>query len=256
MTFADAAEAWLLHAERQRALRRSTLVDYRELLDAYLLPAAPGLAQPDTAYGRAPFAAAAVDEIRSRQLKDWYEGLPSGRTADKLLMVVRAILGHARTRAHPDGSVGEVPAAGGRDVYSVEEIGRLVRAAANEQDAAIFMTAATTGLRRGELIALRWRDIDFAGQTIRVRASFGDGDLVRPRRGKAGSAPLVAEVAAALARLREREILTADHEPVFAGPADGRVDANALRRRYARAAKRAGLRPLPLDSLRDRDVRS
>jgi integrase len=33
----------------------------------------------------------------------------------------------------------------------------LVRAAADEQDAAIFLTAAFTGLRRGELIALRWR---------------------------------------------------------------------------------------------------
>ncbi|HEY5195973.1 MAG TPA: hypothetical protein VIJ51_02985 [Solirubrobacteraceae bacterium] len=40
VTFADAAEAWLLHGEHKRALKRSTLADYRQALDASLLPAA------------------------------------------------------------------------------------------------------------------------------------------------------------------------------------------------------------------------
>ena len=44
--------------------------------------------------------------------------------------------------------------------------------AASEQDSAVYLTAAFTGLRRGELLALRWRNIDFAGSVIRVRASF------------------------------------------------------------------------------------
>ncbi|MEA2371469.1 MAG: integrase [Solirubrobacteraceae bacterium] len=256
VTFADAAEAWLLHGERKRALKRSTLTDYRQALDAYLLPATPSRTRPDTAYGRAPFATTPLREIRSTQLKDWYEGLPYGRTAEKLLMIVRAILGHARSRgwieADPSGTVErqEVRYSGDYDFYSLEEIDALVRAAANEQDAAIFLTAAMTGLRRGELIALRWRDIDFTGQAIRVRANFSYGELVTPKSGKVRSVPMVPEVAQALARLGQREHFTADHDPIFAGTVGGHLDASALRRRYARAAKRAGLRPLPFHSLR------
>jgi integrase len=139
---------------------------------------------------------------------------------------------------------------GDYDFYSREEIDALVRAAASEQDAAIFLTASMTGLRRGELVALRWRDVDFPGQAIRVRANYSFGELVTPKSGKVRSVPMVPEVAQVLARLSQRERFTGDTDPVFAGSTGGHLDASALRRRYAAAAGRAGLRPLPFHSLR------
>lgn len=38
-TFADVAEDWLRDGELKRGLKRSTLRDYRQVLEAYLLPA-------------------------------------------------------------------------------------------------------------------------------------------------------------------------------------------------------------------------
>jgi integrase len=58
---------------------------------------------------------------------------------------------------------------------------------------------------RGEVVALRWRDVDFAGHALRVRANFSHGELVTPRSGKVRTVPMVPEVAQRLTRLRERE---------------------------------------------------
>ena len=92
--------------------------------------------------------------------------------------------------------------------------------------------------------------MDFVGQALRVRANYSHGQLVTPKSGKVGTVPMVPDVATALARLGQREHFTTDADPVFPGPSGGHLDASALRRRYTAAVTRAGLRPLPLDSLR------
>jgi hypothetical protein len=76
------------------------------------------------------------------------------------------------------------------EVFSVEEIWALVRAAESEQDAAIFLTAAFTGLRRGELIALRWRDGDFTAGRVRVCGSFAGARRTSPKSGRVRSVPM------------------------------------------------------------------
>ncbi len=256
VTFADAARAWLVHGARKRNLKRSTLKDYRQVLDAYLLPPGEDGGQAQTPYGRARFALTPLRDVQAAQVKAWYEALPYGRTTEKLLMVVRAIFAHARSRgwieADPTAMIErqQVRYSGDYDFYSREEISALARAAASEQDAAIYLTAAMTGLRRGELVALRWRDVDFPGQAIRVRANYSFGELVTPKSGKVRSVPMIPEVAQALARLSHREHHTSEQDPVFAGTVGGHLDASALRRRYTGAVRRAGLRALPFHSLR------
>ena len=136
------------------------------------------------------------------------------------------------------------------DVLTPEEVLALVRAAGSEQDAAIYRLAAFTGLRRGELLALRWRDVDFAGSVVRVRASYAAGQLTTPKSGKVRSVPMAPDVAAALTRLGQRTNWVGDDDLVFPGEAGDCLDGSALRRRYTAALARAGLRPLRFHDLR------
>ena len=142
-------------------------------------------------------------------------------------------------------------ASGDIDVFSPEEVWALVRAAATEQDGAIYLTAAFTGLRMGELLALRWRDVDFAGSAIRVRASYYAAALTTPKSGKVRSVPMAPDVAdGARAARRSARRLVGDDDLVFVGDAAAYLDGSALRRRYKAALARAGLRPLRFHDLR------
>jgi integrase len=126
----------------------------------------------------------------------------------------------------------------------------LVRAAASEQDGAIFLTAAFTGMRRGELIALRWRDVDFERSAVRVSGSYANGKLTTPKSGHGRVVPMVPEVAAALSRLSQRGWSVGDDELVFPGDFDAYVDGSALRRRFVAACARAELRAIRFHDLR------
>jgi integrase len=63
-------------------------------------------------------------------------------------------------------------------------------------DRAIFLTAAMTGLRKGELLALRWIDVDWPAARIRVRQNYVRGQFGTPKSKRSTrSVPMAAEVA-------------------------------------------------------------
>ena len=246
VTFADAASEYLQWLQGDRNRKPSTVRDYGSTIRAHLVPA---------------FGSRQIEDISSDDIERWKTGLGSetgmsNTTKLKILTILNGVFERARKvykLPHNPMAVVEKPSqrvGGDIDVYSVEEVLALVRAAADEQDAAIYLTAALTGLRRGELVALRWRDIDFSGQLIRVRVSFTEGGLTTPKSGKVRAVPMAPQVAEALARLADREHFTADDELVFPGTGGGYLDASALYRRYKRALALAGLRPLRFHDLR------
>ena len=172
-------------------------------------------------------------------------------------MVLGGIFQYAREqfrfRVNPVRDVAAPKAADGDelDFYSVEESTRArPQCRLRARHGAIFLTAALAGLRRGELVALRVRNVDFDGATIRVQGSYSHGELTMPKSGKPRPVPMAAEVAKALATLLSARGNPGPEELMFPGPDGSYLDASALRRHFVKGRDDAGLRPLRFHDLR------
>src|SRR5258708_8229204 len=54
----------------------------------------------------------------------------------------------------------------------MEQAQQLMAAAKGHNMEALFVLALTTGMRRGEILALKWQDINFSQNTLQVRRIF------------------------------------------------------------------------------------
>jgi integrase len=166
-------------------------------------------------------------------------GPPLGRLPRALARAGLSARAHHRCRAH------HPPA---KLTLSAAELE--ARRTQDEQDAAIFTTAAFAGLRLGELRALRWRDADFDLRVVHIRRSYSGGSEDVPKSGRVRAVPMVDQVALALEDLSRRERFVAPGDLVFPGPEGEVIDDSALRRRYY-----AALRAADIEHLRFHDLR-
>ncbi|MBX4954322.1 site-specific integrase [Rhizobium lentis] len=75
------------------------------------------------------------------------------------------------------------------------------------------LLAALCGLRRGEIVALRWRDVDFANGTVAIRESAEQvGTLVRYKETKSGKSRSVALSTTVLEELKRHRLSQAEEQ--------------------------------------------
>jgi integrase len=232
-TFADATEEWLAYSENVRDCKPSTMRDYRNMARVLVRE----------------FGKRKIEAITTQDIDLWISGYGgSNRTRQKYLVCLGSIFKRAMKvyglPRNPADLVERprVRRAAKIDVLRPEEVLALVRAAESEQDAAIFHTAAFAGLRMGELLALRWRDVDFTRRTIHVRENWTQGETTTPKGGTERAVPMTEEVAERLARLGQRKHFTADDDLVFCTPRGQHVGYKSLKERYRAALRAAGLR--------------
>lgn len=282
-TFADAVAAWRDYAEHTKRLKPATLRNYDAMLSA------PG-ERPRRGGQRVArimraFGDRRIAEITIVDIERFLRGLDREGLAARNVNSQRQALANvfeyacrADTFALPANPVRGVEKrredySKPPDTFSAEQILALARAAregrhvnggrrwasserdveqerANAQDGALYTVAGFTGLRQGELRALRWKHVRFADRTLVVVAGMSAGHDSSTKSGKWRAVPLAREPFVALDELSRRDWFTSAEDFVFCGPAGDPIDDSALRRRFNAACDAAGLSPLPFHHLR------
>lgn len=149
-------------------------------------------------------------------------------------------------------------------VLGAEDVDQLLEAAAPTSLYALLYLALSTGARQGELLALRWEDVDLERGTMHIartiQRSPGQGVSYRPPKTHRSSraVSLSPEV---VALLREHRRAQAEHRLkmgpayknrglIFASSTGAPMDAGNLRRTFARLVRDVGLPHLRFHDLR------
>ena len=172
-TISDLLNAWFKNRQDLREGKFATLNNYRQMLDFYILP---------------KLGAIPIQEITSETLEDFFRELVkaggkknrplSHSTYRACVNVLSMGLNYAVSKKKlAFNPIVNVKRLKGRTkpiiAYSMQEIKLLLDNLSTYRLYAFFYLACHTGARRGELVALRWSDLNFNNQTLSINKTRG-----------------------------------------------------------------------------------
>jgi integrase len=242
----------LIASLRAKGRKRATIETYGSALRIQLVPF----------FGTRP-----LDRIGRREIEAFIAYMDktgrSPKTTLNALGILHSIFEYARREgwvvSNPCTLVDKPRAsAGDPDIHFLEpeEVEAMLRAVPEDDlgdvERRMYLTAAMTGMRQGELLALRWRDIDWPAKRVRIRRSFVRGEFGTPKSKRSSrSVPLADRVAGELDLLHQQTACRHDDDLVFAHPHTGKpIDRSRLLKRFKATLKRAEVRPVRFHDLR------
>jgi integrase len=163
------------------------------------------------------------------------------------------------TNRDRDHSVSPPQSKPGPCLLNAEQIKHLLATAQGHRLEAFLTVAVTTGLRSGELLALRWQDLDLEQHCLHVHRAvsyFQVRDLHVPGGERMIALPSVTLRAFELQRRQQEEARRfagnawQDRDLVFPDPVGNYASPNALRQHYKALFAEAGLPHLRFHDLR------
>ncbi len=251
-TLEEAGGAYVDHLENVMERKRSTIQDYRGHLRRHLVPF----------FGERP-----IDKIEPAQVAQYLkrkhsDGL-SSKTVQNHLNFLHGVFAFAIKRgwaqSNPVAYV-DRPKKNRSPHQRVRflqpaELDKLIDAVPEDTfggvERALYLAAALTGLRQGELLALKWLDIDWHAGRVRVADNFTRGQMDTPKSHEGRSVPMAARLARELEDLRRRSRFPVDRDLVFCHPDTGHVlDPSKMRKRFKDALAEAGVHEITFHELR------
>ena len=250
----DYLTRWLEDSVKD-TVRRSTFAQYQSVVNCHIIPA----------LGRLQLKA--VTPAHARSL--YREKLESG-LSPRTVQYVHVTLHKALKQAVMDGLLPrnvadavKAPQVHKKEVkpMSRAEVVALFSAASGDRLEALYVVAVHTGLRRGELLGLKWADVDLDTGTLSVQRSLDkDGTFNPPKRKSSRrTVKLTAQAAESLKAHRSRQneerlrlgSLWEDRDLVFPNQVGKPMNAdNLYHRGFKPLLQKAGLSGFTFHSLR------
>ena len=200
LTLENYLTRWLTDSVKD-TVRRSTFVQYKSVVNRHLIPA----------LGRLKLKALTPAHARSL-----YREKLDCELSPRTVQYIHVTLHKALKQAVMDGLIPrniadavKAPQAHKKEVTPLTpaEVKVLLSAASGDRLETLYITAIHTGLRRSELLGLKWTDIDLDARTLSVQRSLDrDGTFNPPKRNKSRrTVKLTAQAAEALKGHRARQ---------------------------------------------------
>jgi integrase len=257
-TVAELLDRWL--ADKAASVTSNTLADYRGVIETHIKPA----------LGRMPIRALTPADIQDQYMAWSKAGLSPRMIRGAHLRLSQAFDHAVRLKMilhNPvkDATPPKLPRTP-FDHWDQEEARRFLDTAQTDTYAPLWSMLLREGMRRGEALGLRWRDINWETrtahlvQTVVVDKAGRSGPMIQPRtKTKAGArtVELTTKTLAELRALKDRRAF-GDNEAIKPTPdglifctRDGRVlNPNNVIRNFNAIVERAGVRRIKLHELR------
>jgi integrase len=240
-------EGWLENKKQQ--VRPATYQQYSLLSRIYILPR----------LGRIK-----LRELSSGQLQAFYDRLSAAKKGARTIRVVHIILHGCLERAKQLGLVYKnpteycsLPRQSERDlqVWDEVQVGQFLNFMIGRKNENLYHLALATGMRRGELLGLQWRDIDWVKRQILVRREcyhrVGGGFVFQSPKTKLGKRTIQVGQGV-IDRLRAQLKIVdelrktggekwQDHDLVFPSLVGTPLQSNGISHEFPELARKAGM---------------
>lgn len=251
-------EKWLEDAVRDN-VRPATYQSYAELVRLHIAPELGGIA---------------LGDLQPMDVQEWITRKRDSGLSARRIQYAHAVLRAALGRAEEWGIVDQNVAKKARpprvspakvQPYDADEARTLLSAVREHRLGALFTVAISTGLRQGEILGLRWGDIDLEAGQLHVRHTLHwingkrDWTLAEPKTDRSARTldlPTVTLVSLEAHRIRqavEQRIAGPswqDRNFVFTTPAGRPLEGANVTHTFHRILKAAGLRRQRFHDLR------
>jgi integrase len=256
LTFAEYLVRWLEWVEP--SLRPATLRRYRDMLNRHAVPR----------IGHIKLAKLSPLDLQRLYADRLGSGL-SSTTVHHLHVVLHGVFKQAVRWGMVPRNVTEMVDAPRRTfpeiaTWNAQQVARFFEAGDQHYLAAFWRLALLTGMRRGELLGLKWDDIDFERGTLAVRRTLSRGrggtwELGHPKT--ASGRRSIALPQSCVSALRKHRVaqnterlqlgeLWDDHDFIFTNRTGGPLHVNSMALQFEKLTKATGLPKIRFHDLR------